>query len=195
MEPRRTRTLLSAALALALVGGGACADTKDDKVATGAAAGASSTAAPKAAGGGQPLAITGTDYEFKGVPKTAAAGTVVTFKNSSAKEVHEVVALRVKDGETRPMSDLLALPEAEAEKVAEFRGVIVAFPGEEGFAPTGPLTLSQPGRYMLICAIPTGADPAAYKAALEAQKGPGPVEVPGGPPHLTKGMAAELTVT
>ena len=194
MEPRQTRTLLSAALALSLVGGGACADTKYDKVATDAGAGASSTAAPKAAGG-QPLAITGTDYEFKGVPKTAAAGTVVTFKNTSAKEVHEVVALRVKDGETRPMSDLLALPETEAEKVAEFRGVIVALPGEEGFAPTGPLTLSQPGRYMLLCAIPTGADPAAYKAALEAKKGPGPVEVPGGPPHLTKGMAAELTVT
>lgn len=116
MEPRRTRTLLSAALTLALVGGSACADTKDDKVATGTGPGASSTSAPKAAGGGQPLAITGTDYEFKGVPKTAAAGTVITFKNSSAKEVHEVVALRVKDGETRPMSDLLALPEAETHK-------------------------------------------------------------------------------
>ena len=193
MEPRRTRTLLSTALALALVGASACGDTKDSKVATGA--GASSTAAPKAAGGGKTLTVTGADYEFKGVPKTAAPGTVISFKNSSTKEVHEIVALRVKDGENRPMADLLALPEAESEKVSEFRGVTVAFPGEEGFAPEGPLTLSQPGRYILICAIPTGADPVAYKAAAAAKQGPGPVEVPGGPPHLTKGMVAELTVT
>ena len=170
MEPRHPRTLLSTALALALVGVGACGDTKDDKVATGA--GASSTAAPKAAGGGKTLAVTGADYEFKGVPKTAAAGTVISFKNSSTKEVHEIVALRVKDGENRPLSDLLALSEPESEKVSEFRGVTVAFPGEEGFAPEGPLTLSQPGRYLLICAIPTGADPVAYKAAVPPSRVP-----------------------
>lgn len=192
MEPRRTRALLGTALAFAVLGGG-CGDTKDDKVATGA--GVTTTAGPKAAGDGKALTVTGADYEYQGVPKTAAAGTVVSFKNSSNKEVHEIVALRVKDGENRPLSDLLALPEAESDKVTEFRGVVVAFPGEAGVSPEGPLTLSQPGRYVFLCGIPTGADPVAYKAAAAAKKGPGPVEVPGGPPHLTKGMVAELTVT
>ncbi len=42
------------------------------------------------------------------------------------------------------------------------------------------MTLTQPGRYIFVCTIPTGADPAAYR---EAAKTPGPPpDVPGGPP-------------
>lgn len=183
MEPRRTRRLLCTALALALVAG-ACGDSSDPKVASGASSTAPAT--------GNTLAVTGVDYAFTGVPKTVAAGAVVSFKNASPKEVHEIVALRVKDGDTRPMSVLLQLPEAERDKAAEFRGVVVAFPGEDGFAPAGPLTLSQPGRYLLVCTIPTGADPAAVRAA---PKGPDAPPLAGGPPHVVQGMASELTVT
>lgn len=188
MEPRRARTLLSAALALALVGA-ACGSSSDDKE----GAGATTVAPPSSKPGGKALAVTAIDYAYTGVPPTVAAGTEVSLTNSSKKEVHEVVALRVRDGETRPASALLQLPEAERDKAAEFRGVVVAFPGEPGFAPAGPLVLSQPGRYLLVCTIPTGADPVAYREA--AKKGPGPVVVPGGPPHAAKGMVSELTVT
>jgi hypothetical protein len=53
--------------------------------------------------------------------------------------------------------------------------------------------LSEPGRYAVICAIPTGADPAEYlEAAAEAEGGP--PEVAGGPPHLAMGMYGEVTV-
>ncbi|MEO7837098.1 MAG: hypothetical protein ABIS21_05600 [Acidimicrobiales bacterium] len=197
MGSRRTGTFLTAAVALAMVGGG-CAETKDEKVSTGA--GATTTAPSKGAPqttteavGSKTLAVIGADYAFEGVPPTVASGTVVSLSNTSKKEVHELVALRVKDGETRPVSALLQLPEAERDQVTEFRGVLVAFPGEAGFAPQGPLTLSQPGRYIFVCTIPTGADPAAYRAATQ-KPGP-PADVPGGPPHVAAGMLSELTVT
>jgi len=173
---------------LALVAG-ACGNTDNEKK----AAGATSTARSNPKAGGKPLTIIGTDYAFTGVPASVPAGTVLAFKNESTKEVHEIVALRVNDGETRPASVILQLPEAERDKAAEFRGVVVGFPGEEGFAPEGPLTLSQPGRYLLVCSIPTGADPVAYREKAKTAKGP--VEIPGGPPHVAKGMSAELKVT
>ena len=189
MEARRTRTVLCSTLAMALaLVGGACGDDSDEEAGSGA--GITSTSAPAA---GKTLEVTGADYAFVGVPPTIAAGTTVSFKNTSAKEVHELVALRVKDGDTRPLSDILALPEAERDQAAEFRGVTIAFPNEAGFTPEGPVVLGQPGRYIFVCTIPVGADPAAYRAA--AQKGGGPVEVPGGPPHVARGMVTEVRVT
>ena len=195
MELRPSRTLLSVGLALTL--GGACGENSDDETGAGATSTPQTTAkaAPSTTAGGaaKTLAVTGIDYAFTGVPATVAAGTVVSFTNSSTKEVHELVALRVKDGETRPAPVLLQLPEAERDAAAEFKGVLIAFPGEAGVAPQGPVTLSQPGRYLFVCTIPTGADPAAYRAAA---KNPGPPpEVPGGPPHVVAGMLSELTVT
>lgn len=178
------------ALVLSAAGCGATTDEASSKPTTTAAAVAPATTAK--AGAASTLAITGVDYAYKGVPAKVAPGTVVTLTNESTKEVHEVVALRVVDGETRPMAALLQLPEAERDKAAEFRGVTVAFPGEKGFSPQGPLTLTQPGRYLLVCTIPTGADPVAYRE--KAKTAQGPVVVPGGPPHLVGGMAAELTV-
>lgn len=44
-----------------------------------------------------------------------------------------------------------------------------------------------------MCFIPTGANPAAYLDALEANPGQ-PPSVPGGAPHFTAGMYSELTV-
>ena len=171
MRTRSSTALLGAALALTVIAG-ACGGSSDDEA--------------------KELKVKGVDYAFEGIPKTVAPGTVVSFTNESKKEVHEIVALRVKDGETRPISALLALPEAERDSAAEFRGVVVAFPGEKGTAPQGPLTLSQPGRYLLVCTIPTGADPAVYRE--KAKTATGPIEVPGGPPHVAKGMVAEVNV-
>jgi len=74
--------------------------------------------------------------------------------------------------------------------------VSIAFPGEEGMAVVGSPTLTEPGRYALICAIPTGADPQAYRDLFAAppSDNEGPPDIPGGPPHFTQGMFAELTV-
>ena len=71
--------------------------------------------------------------------------------------------------------------------------MLVAPPGEDGFAAVGDGALGEPGRYLVMCFIPTGADPAAYLDALEANPGQ-PPSVSGGPPHFTAGMYREVTV-
>lgn len=185
-----SRAVRGAALALVVIGG-ACGETSDDQKAavTTVTTASTTTAAAKT------VEVTGDDYFFKGVPAKIAPGTVISFTNASKKEVHELVALRVKEGETRPASALLQLPEAERDAAAEFRGVAIAFPEEKAITPEGPVTLTQPGRYLFVCVIPTGADPAAYREAVKNPNPSGPPpSVPGGPPHVANGMVAEVTV-
>jgi hypothetical protein len=91
----------------------------------------------------------------------------------------------------------MALPQGELQALL-YQGppalVLVAPPGN---APQitimGDGTLAQPGRYLVICTIPTGADPDAYLRA--AQSGTGPPHAAGGPPHFVNGMFGEITVT
>ncbi len=99
---------------------GACGDTADEE----RAAGPTTTSAPAttaAATASKTLTVTGVDYAFAGVPAKIAPGTTIELTNAPKKEVHELVALRVNDGETRPAGVLLQLPEAERDKAAEFR--------------------------------------------------------------------------
>ena len=73
--------------------------------------------------------------------------------------------------------------------------VLLAPPGSsEQIVAVGDGSLTEPGRYLVACFIPTGADPQAYLDAASSSEG-GPPEVEGGPPHFTHGMWAEVTVT
>ncbi len=134
------------------------------------------------------------DYSFEDVPDRIPAGTPLSISNASTTEVHELVAVRLPDDETRTAEQLVALPPAELGALigAEPAAVLIAPPGEDGFPVVGDGTLSEPGRYLLLCSIPLGADPAEYLAA--AQTSAGPPQVPGGPPHFTAGMYAEVEV-
>ena len=76
--------------------------------------------------------------------------------------------------------------------MTEVRTVIVAGPQADGTAVVGDGALDEPGRYALICIIPTGADPDEY--LTKAATSEGPPDVAGGPPHIAKGMFAEITV-
>jgi hypothetical protein len=141
------------------------------------------------------IAVDAVDYSFQDLPATVAAGTTLSLTNNSAAELHEIVAFRLPDTETRSIAELMALPEAELEPaiaVGPPALVMLAPPGEQGFPVLGDGTLSQPGRYVVLCGIPIGADPQAYLDA--AQTSDGPPDVPGGPPHFTAGMFAELIV-
>ncbi len=142
----------------------------------------------------QTVTIGAHDYAFDEVPSTIAAGTSISFTNASTTELHELVAFKMPEGETRPTAELMALPPDElgAMFTGEPATVLIAPPTETGFAVVGDGTLTEPGRYLLICAIPVGADPQAYIDA--AGEGDGPPEVEGGPPHFTVGMFAEVTV-
>lgn len=171
-------------LALGLLGG--CAD--DD---TGSAGGDDEEAASS-------IEVIGVDYGFEGALDEVAAGSSLTFTNASEVEVHELLVLRVDDDETRTLEELMEAPEDEAEQVTSFVGMQVALPGEEGLDPedpsaTGGVPLEEAGRYLLLCFIPEGADPEAYREAIEGDAA-GPPDVDGGPPHAALGMAREVTV-
>lgn len=134
------------------------------------------------------------DYAFVGLPDTVAAGTEFTVVNDAPEELHELVAFRLPEGEERGLDELAQLAPAELEGLLGAPAtVLLAPPGGEQIAAVGDGTLTEPGRYAVMCFIPTGADPQEYlQAAAETEEGP--PQVDGGPPHFVHGMVAELTV-
>ncbi len=175
-----TRSALVLAAAAALLLAAACGDDEDD------------TPAPATG----TIEITAVDYGFEGVPERVAAGSSFTLTNASSIELHELVAIRMVDGETRSIEDLLELSDEELDEVfapGPPAMVLIAMPNEESFAVVGDGTFTEPGRYALVCFIPTGADPDEFMAAAEASSD-GPPEVDGGPPHAFVGMYGEVTV-
>lgn len=207
-----TRQLLTglAVLAIALSG---CSDAEPDgSVETGTpatdvaspaspATSPTDTASASATGGGtgagDAIEITAVDYAFEDVPETVPVGTELTLFNESDVEVHEMVVMRVDDDQTMPLDDILAEvaaePDAPPPDWVTFKGISIAMTGEAGFEPEGPVVLDEPGRYLLMCFIPTGADPDAYREAVESGATEAP-DVGGGAPHVVEGMAAELVV-
>jgi hypothetical protein len=168
----------------------------DDESDEDALAGEAPTTATSAAGtnDGGATEVVAVDYHFDGLPESIEAGTTLTMRNESAQEVHEFVAFAIPPEETRSVDELVALPEEElfASIPGEPALVLVAPPGEDATAIFGDGTLA-PGRYLVACAIPTGADPDEFMR--QAQESDGPPDVPGGPPHFTAGMYAELNVS
>ncbi len=137
--------------------------------------------------------VRATDYAFLDLPDRVASGTTFELSNTSDREAHELVAVRLPDDEERSVAQLVALPPEEfAPFMTEVRTVIVAGPQADGTAVVGDGTLDEPGRYAFICVIPTGADPDEY--LTKAATSEGPPDVAGGPPHIAKGMFAEITV-
>lgn len=139
--------------------------------------------------------VTAMDFAYTGLPATVTAGTQFTLVNTSDTELHEFVAVRLADDDTRTIEEILALPPEELG--ALFSGVstvLLAPPGVDEVIPAvGDGTLEEPGRYAIVCAIPTGANPEEYLAAAATSEGPPRVD--GGPPHFVQGMFGEVTVT
>ena len=146
-------------------------------------------------GGDDTKTVTAADYSFQNLPKEVDAGTTFKLENSSTRELHELVMIRIPESETRPVTELVKLPESELGQL--FAGdpamVLLRAPGGEQVNAVGIGTITEKGRYAVICGIPTGADPAAYLAAAQSSQG-GPPQVAGGPPHFVQGMFGEITV-
>lgn len=142
--------------------------------------------------------VTAVDYGYQGLPDSVPAGTKFTLKNSSTAELHEFVALRIPDEEKRPVSEIAALPPEESGAIfqSDPATVLVTPPGGEMIPAVGDGTISEAGRYAIVCFIPTGANPQEYVQRMQQSEGGPPQGSEGdGPPHVTKGMFAELTVT
>lgn len=140
--------------------------------------------------------VTAVDFAFEDLPSEIKAGTRLSLVNDAETELHELVAIRLPDDETRPVSELVTLPQEELGAImsSEPQAVLLAEPGGEQIAAVGDGTITEPGRYVVLCAIPTGVAPAEYlAAAAESQGGPPTIEN-AGPPHFVSGMWAELTV-
>lgn len=151
-------------------------------------------------GEGAQVTIGAVDYEYTDVPEVVEAGTELILDNQSEGEVHEILAFRLSDDETRSMDELVQLPEEELTAVLGGPPIAaVAPPGAQSSAsPAPPAIVEDPGRYALVCFIPTGAPPDEVMAAVQefveggAQGEPDYPET--GPPHIVQGMYAELTV-
>lgn len=140
------------------------------------------------------VTIDGVDYGFGNVPASVAAGTRLEFRNTSAVELHELVAFHLDTD--LPLGELLLLPPDELEATLGAPVTVLLQPpgAPEAIQAVGDGTLTEPGRYVLMCFIPVGADPAEYLDAVAAAGGGKPEGVAGGPPHFTAGMYAELVV-
>lgn len=155
------------------------------------------------AAAGATVTVTAVDYAYADLTAEIEVGTTVVLQNDSEAEVHEILAILLPEDETRSADELAALPEEElGALVANLRGVALAPPGADSSAlPAPPLTLAEPGRYLFVCAIPTGAPAddvmAAVQAFIEAggEDPAGPAYPETGPPHFANGMYAEVTVT
>ena len=174
MFDRRRQLSCSAGLAamLALIAGcgsdaGQDADVSEAAVVTTAASSADG-AAPVEPSSEPPVMVEAYDYKFEAIPDDFPAGVQLTLTNLSNKEVHELVAFRLPDAETRPVADLMALPEAELGGLfgGEPATVIIAPPESDGSPVVGSGVLSEPGRYIFVCMVPTGADPEEFLAAV-----------------------------
>ncbi len=185
-------------------GGAACSDddsdsATDDETATTTETGTAETGTSETAPEGETVTVTAADYKFVGLPETVPVGTRLTLENSSQTELHELVAMRIPDDETRSVEEITQLPEEEADMIFgdEMPAmVLVRAPGEaEMISAVGDGTFSEPGRYGVFCAIPVGADPAAMLAAMQEESDAPPTTAAGdGPPHFTQGMYGEVIV-
>ena len=192
---RRSAAFL--AVGVLALGVTACGDdddtaTADETPTTVADTEAPETEAPEGdAPEGETVVITAVDWGFEGLPESVPAGTKLSLSNEG-EEPHELVAMRIPDSETRPVSELIALPEGELMGIfgqGEPAAVILAAHGttDTPGAVVGDGTLTEPGRYAIVCFLPVGSDDSILESS-------GPPESDA-PPHVSQGMFAELVVT
>jgi uncharacterized cupredoxin-like copper-binding protein len=124
------------------------------------------------------VAVTAREYEFQGIPKTLARGTVVFELRNEGAEVHELAFGRMRGDAS--LESVLALPAEERSrqnKIEELGAPAIAVPGGTDVAI---VKFTKPGRYSVACFVPGGT------TTIEA-----PTE---GPPHTDNGMFQEFQV-
>jgi len=121
--------------------------------------------------------VTAAEYQFTGLPEELDAGYYIVNFTNDGNELHELVAVRINDDVTLSVDELIALPEEEADTMIQFMSAAFAAPGDTTVAS---LNLEAPGRYAVVCFIPTGT-------TMDAEGT--------GAPHAMEGMTQEITVS
>jgi hypothetical protein len=147
----------------------------------------------------QTIRVISTDYAIEGVPATVPVGTVFRMDNHSTDEFHELVFVRIDDEDDRTAAeiasqDLDQLFDGDNPMFGLLGDVMLAKPGGSSYLVNGTgQGISNPGRYIVMCLIPVGADPAF--AELQANDGPPTAEdLAGTVPHYQMGEYAEFIV-
>ena len=143
------------------------------------------------AGNGKTIEVHAVEYHFEDLPATIEAGTRLVLANHG-QQPHELVAMRIPDSEKRSVEELVKLPEEELATVfgpeMEPATVLLSKSGQTNTP--GPVvgdgTLTEPGRYAIVCFLPVGADDSVLDASEPPQSD--------APPHASQGMYAEVTV-
>lgn len=137
--------------------------------------------------------ITAFDYRYEGVPEVVPAGTTFFLINESLTEFHEAAIIRLDNDDQRTVEELTALSPGELlENTGTFQVALLSRPGQMQYAKSpGSATLRTPGRYLIVCSVPLGADPAVVERQVEF--GP-PAQIEGVPAHYQVTMFAEFFV-
>jgi hypothetical protein len=141
--------------------------------------------------------IVATNYEFAGIPPIVEAGNIFTLFNDSTDEVHSAFVIMLDDSDERTVEEFTALP---YDQVIDHRGnsplgtiitIKMALPGQSHYITEMERPLTEPGRYLVLCAVSVGAD--VNETYLHSVDGP-PVQVEGVPAHFQVGEIAEFRV-
>jgi hypothetical protein len=121
--------------------------------------------------------VSAKDYKFEGIPEELEPGITSFEFSNDGKEAHELVVLRKNDDTTETFDQLLELPQEEAETKVTFAAGAFGLPGDSDYG----MTDLTSGEYIAVCFISVGTTGEDHEGD--------------GPPHFTKGMRHEFTVS
>jgi hypothetical protein len=124
--------------------------------------------------------ITASEFSF-GTPQTLQPGSYEIRFTNLGEEHHEAQLIQIDDDVDTSLADLLQLDESELlARVTPLTGLFAAPGGSDRQI----LTLTDDGRYGIVCLVPRGSTAAALESGTE----------PAGAPHFTEGMFVEFVV-
>ncbi len=101
---------------------------------------------------GTALDVTGVDYAYHGLPDEVPAGRVQLSFTDGGTEQHEIMIVKLNQGENLTLDQVLALPQEEAfSHVTPVAGTWGS-PGETSYTSMD----LEPGTYFALCNIPIG---------------------------------------
>lgn len=124
------------------------------------------------------IEVIAVDYAFEADLDGVEAGTTAFEFTNEGSEFHEMLLMKINDGVTESVEELLAMSEEESAELATFVGVSFAAPG----ASSTMFADLEDGRYVMLCFIPTGT------TSMED------AETTDGAPHFMNGMVREFNI-
>lgn len=146
------------------------------------------------------IEITSFDYEYRGVPAIVESGSPLEHINESSDEYHMMFVIRLDSTDERTLADFAMLDVVDitdAEGTARFgttEVIIGAEYGEDAVVYSRSNRPVEPGRYLILCIIGVGTDPAEAAAQMSIGR-PTAADLEDQVPHYRVGEIAEFVIT